>query len=460
MHRLLGSLCLLVVLVLMGCTSPQTATVETQPTPTEEAQPAEPSATATLVAPTATPESTATAEPTVTVALATPSLAPTDTPPPAPAAAGLDGTLVLYSTVVAVPAAGAATPAEPSYAFRTLPALPFVDPAVFDAFYGSDTLKDTLNLFFFNLRPQLSPNGRYLLVPGLTTRPEWGIEEGTGTWLLDLEAGTARRLLPDGKVATWSPASDAIAYVEGDTLYTLGIAEGAAPTPLFQHENLWWEYAHWSPDGHWIAAVSGELTPDENGALTLTYWLVPPSGEPARELTVQQDMSMDFFADELSWSPDGQYLLMRNKLFDMSGNRLSPTPANRLVWLPDGSHLLANGNDGLQIVTITGEEVARIGDTFAEQWALSRDGRRLAYTQGYSNEQSVFVYDLERGESRDIHSGPASLLRWSTYGRYVLLSIVQDNTPQIVAVSAEPDGAEQVVVENGELIEVVPYPVP
>ncbi|WP_374689431.1 hypothetical protein, partial [Promineifilum sp.] len=72
----------------------------------------------------------------------------------------------------------------------------------------------------------------------------------------------------------------------------------------------------------------------------------------------------------------------------------------------------------------------------------------------------VFVYDLERGESRDIHSGPASLLRWSTYGRYVLLSIVQDNTPQIVAVSVEPNGAEQVIVENGELIEVVPYPVP
>ena len=52
------------------------------------------------------------------------------------------------------------------------------------------------SMFFADFRPQLSPDGRYVVIPGLHSYPEYGVA-GPGLWLLDLVAGVARQLLPD-----------------------------------------------------------------------------------------------------------------------------------------------------------------------------------------------------------------------------------------------------------------------
>jgi Tol biopolymer transport system component len=362
----------------------------------------------------------------------------------------IDSTLVLYTTTVYL---------EKEYwAFKTWPPLPFLDSAVFDTLYGERQYAADMSMFFMDFAPKLSPDGRYVLVPGLASHPEAAIE-GTGTWLIDLELGEVRQLLPDGVIATWSPTSDAIAYVKDDTLYELGIAEGAVPTPLFQDARLWSIYAHWSPDGRWIAALtSGQET--TNGVMG-TYWLVPPNGGAARELMTHEVWAIDYSAGSMSWSPDGQYLLIHNRVFDLAGRRLSPDAeyAGRVSWLPNDSRLLMQTADGLSIVTIAGEEMARVSDTGAGAWAFSRDGRRLAYIQdGEAGAQILAVYDLEMGTSQTIGPGAGAPLRWSAEDSHLLMSVYRDNRVQIVSRSAEPDSDEEILVDEGLLIEVMPYP--
>ncbi len=428
---------LLVVAALIGC---RPGTTESEDTPT---------LAFTLEAPTQTLDP----------------LTPTPSPnPPTPVSslAGLDGTLIAYTSIVSAQPTSD-LPLQEHWAFKTRPSLPFLDPTTFDLLYGkAANARDGLGMLFDDYRPRLSPDGRYLLLPGIGSSPD-GIVQSTGLWLIDLVDGAARELLPDTQLATWNPAGDAITYVAGDTLYTLSVAEGATPQPLFQHSSLWPLYAHWSPDGRWIVTVTGvqhEPIGPEHTDLTLTYWLVPTNGEPARELTVREDLAMEYATGEMSWSPDGQYLMMRNEVFDLEGNQVSPERSGGIHWLPNDSVLLKNTSEGLRITTIAGEELAHVSDTFADEWVFSHDGRRLAYTtSGEDGSRNLAVYDLERGESQIVGPYSGEPLRWSADDSHLLMSVLRDGRVQIVAVSVESNGEERVIVEDGYLIEAVPYPV-
>ena len=183
-----------VLLTIVGCSSSLTASIN-KPT-------AATSSTAPTAAPTATPLATTTTTP-VLVTATPPAPAPTDTPTPtsiplptalATLPAPIANTLLLYTTPVDDPSGQA------YWAFRTLPPLPGPDPAAFDTLYGSNQGEGPAR-YFRDFRPQLSPDSRYILVPGLVSYPEYGVV-GTGTWLIDLTTGAARELLPDGVIAT------------------------------------------------------------------------------------------------------------------------------------------------------------------------------------------------------------------------------------------------------------------
>lgn len=454
--------CIVMLLALCGC-APQLIDEAAQFSPTavstaSETVAAALSSTAPIheeqAAPTPRQTPTAMSTPTISEVASTPSPTMSSSSAPNVLNLGLDSSLVLYTTDVNM---------DKGYrAFKTWPTLTFLDPTVFDTLYGERQYADDMSLFFMDFTPKLSPDGRYVLIPGLASYPEGAIE-GTGTWLIDLELGEARQLLPDGKFATWSPISDAITYVEGDTLYTLSIAEGAEPQPIFQHPDLWTQYAHWSPDGQWIAALTSSLegTDEYETGFAATYWLVPPDGGPARELTTQEAGAIEYCSCDMSWSPDGQYLLVRNRVFDLAGQRLSPDAdyAGRVSWLSYDSQLLMNTAEGLSIITIAGEEVDRISDTSVGAWAFSHDGRRLAYTQGREEgPRGLAVYDLDEGESQTIRPVAGAPLRWSADDSYLLMSVYRDNRVQIVAISVESNSEEEVFVDEGLLIEVVPYP--
>lgn len=431
---------------------------------TDEAQPV--ALTSTVVAPVdvgaANPSATPMPPESPTPSEAT-AFAPTPTLLPEPTVAPLGGNLILYAAAVDLPVASAPNGRMGRYfAFRTLPALPFLDSTFFDAFYGKTENMSPIGMFFDSFRPQPSPDRRYMLLPGLTAYPDAGIE-GTGTWLIDLEGGAARQLLAGGAAATWSPAADAITYVEGNTLYTLSIADGAEPRPIFQHPDLWSQYAKWSPAGQWIAALTTQESYEYETGYAATYWLVPPGGGEARELATQPAGAIEYSASDVSWSPDGQYLLARNRVFDLEGNLLSPDYPGVVDWLPGEPNLLSNGNDGLRLISIAGEEIARISEGyFANDWAFSRDGQQLAYTLPRGEEGAgAAVYDLDSKESRIVGTVPGavelSLLRWSADDSRLIAGVYMGERYEIWTLAAEPGGAVELLLEHAELIEVVPY---
>lgn len=451
---------LLTLLLIGGCAQDPAGKEVYSATPTTVgATPATTEATLPSVVPTLT-------QPAIMPLTSTLTATPTDVPPPqpTPTLVPVNGNLVLYAKVVAVQ-----TSPDPSdlwerhYAFRTLPELPFLQPSIFDVFYGKADGMGDIGMFFSDFRPQRSPDGRYLLVPGLVSYPEYGVES-TGTWLIDLEMGEARKLLPDGVIATWSPTSDAITYVKDGMLYTLGIAKEASPNALLQNENLWPMYAKWSPDGRTIATLIAE-NPDpidyQNPQFFAAPWLVPVNGETPRQLPVLEVFGAEYVSEQMSWSPDGQYLLVHNKIFDLDGNLVSPDYNAGVHWLPNDTRLLAHGN-GLWIVTMAGEPIAQISAPSIQDWAFSRDNRYIAYARKAADEaSSIVVYDLEEGTSRTVLQHSASPIRWSADDRSLILGTYGGDPggrPQITIVSVDPPGEERVLIDYAELIEVVPYP--
>ena len=417
-----------------------------------ENTPTSPPPTATAPQPTAT---STTAPPTAT-STTTP---PTATPAPAPTLPPrVANTLLLYTTAVADPSGQA------YWAFRTLPPLPQLNAAIFDTLYGPrDNLND-FSMFLANFRPQLSPDGQSLLVPGLASYPEYDVA-GTGTWLIDLTTGAARQLLPDGVIATWSPASDAITYVAGTTLYTLSTTAGATPQPLFEEPNLWPLYAKWSPDGRWIAAMSG-VQDEATGDVTFTYWLVPPDGGPARQFARRVSLVGEFNATEMSWSADGQFLLAHNFVYDLEGNQLLPTETGGLTWLPDRTQLLQRGN-GLRFLNVAGEDVDFVeqsADQWPIEWAFSRDGRRLAFSLSPTDGGiPLAIHEVENGQTEIVGVIPDAFyvfeLHWS--GEDATLLVTADHGEaryDIWTLPTAPNSTAERLIADAILIEAVPSP--
>ena len=467
------------ILLLGGCTSlPTIISDEQTPTPL----PASTSTDANLGSLT-TPNTSPSIEPTTTIATGTPTLAATLSTvtaepaqpilavTPATEVEALQDTLLLYTNLANLriaPTLSMDVMPDDYWAFRTVPSLPFLDPTIFDRLYGKYQYADDMSLYFLDFRPRPSPNSRYLLVPGVAGIPEAGIE-GMGLWLIDLNKGTSRELLPKGIIANWSPASDAIAYVQDDTLYTLNLDEGAAPQPVFSHEDLWTGYAHWSPNGEWIATLTSSLegTNEYETGYAATYWLVPSGGGVAKELTTQTAEAIEYCSCDISWSPNGQYLLVRNKVFDLEGNMLLSDYPGALTWIPNESHLLVNAQGELQIVSVSGEVIAHIADIqYPATWAWSRDGRRLAYSPGREKggtDAEIIIYDLDQGENQVVGIIPGAnsveLLRWSADNSKVIVGLDRENRDEIWIVAGQPGGETKPLMESALLIEAVSYPV-
>ena len=318
--------------------------------------------------------------------------------------------------------------------------------------------------YFLNFRPQMSPNKRYVLLPGIGGYVGPGSELGTGLWLADLQDDHLRQILPRAKIATWSPESDQITYVDDDTLYALTIDDDSTPIQLFTHSELVWLYARWSPDGRWIVTTSETKEQEDSSELEGldTFWLIPTSGDPVQQLTTKQSIAIEHIADEILWSANSQFLLIRNEVFNLSGEQISLPFSGQVHWLPNRPQLLLNGRDGLRLMTIEGKEIASISDSFSSAWTFSHDGQQLAYSQSTNddNQVDIFIYDIDKQKNQFINSIPISylsLLRWSSNDDYLFMDDGQESSP-IWVMSAQPNSTINSIVDKGILIETITIP--
>jgi hypothetical protein len=338
--------------------------------------------------------------------------------------------------------------------------VPPFDQPLFDTFYGGPPESEQPGRYLHNFAPQPSPDGRYLALPGIGGYDHPSGDLGVGFWLADLATGDLRQLWPQARPFTWSPDSQALTFADDDVLYTLDVTdETAVPTPLFTHPVLVDLWVRWSPDGRWIAAVTLEAAGvDETGypLQTEVLWLVPTNGEPAFELARRPHWAMEHVASEITWSPDSQYLLLHQEVINLAGDTVWPQTQGWATWRPGHNQLLVNQADGMRLMTVSGEEFYRISQEWLEDWALSHDGRQLAYVRP-GNETDIFLFNLETGEQQfagSIAGDKVGSLRWTADDAYLIIDGEQALTP-IWLMAAQPGSPARPLAAKGLLIDVM-----
>ncbi|MCP5095451.1 MAG: hypothetical protein GY943_07860 [Chloroflexi bacterium] len=349
-----------------------------------------------------------------------------------------------------------------AWQMKALPIISSFNAPILDTIYGEGFSGDGLSNYLLNFRPQLSPNGRYLLIPGIGGYQNPNGDLGTGLWLADLEEGTSHQLLPQTKVTTWSPNSKSLAYIEDGTLYTLSIINGSQPEPLFTHPNLNWLYARWSPDGQWIAVITTTMDGSQSATPVETLWLVSPEGGENKQLVTIQGSAIEHTADEISWSDDVQYLLIRNAVYNLTGEQISPDYLALTAWVPAQTSLLFNSQDGLRLTTTTGQEIATISNMKTKVWAFSHDGQYLAYTQPNGEQTDIYIFDLTQQTNHLISTMQTKddidmlrILRWSSDNDYLILDNWRDDSP-IWTIQANVGSTAEIILQDGFLIEIIP----
>lgn len=146
--------------------------------------------------------------------------------------------------------------------------------------------------------PRLSPDGKWL---------SYATSEGVR--LYGLETGESRVIKSIlAPVVDWSPDSQKVLYRDvllrdNQFITQLFVYELASRTttqidPDAEYENL---FAAWSPDGEWIAAIRRDLSVPAGDQI----WIMRANGSETRVLT----HTSNTFHNNLTWSPDGKYLL-------------------------------------------------------------------------------------------------------------------------------------------------------
>jgi eukaryotic-like serine/threonine-protein kinase len=310
--------------------------------------------------------------------------------------------------------------------------------------------------------PFWSPDGTRLLfrsARGIEVVPALG---GASRVLVPAEGGAT--LLP----GPWSPDGRQFAFARTDSLYVSPVAGG--PPRLLGHGGDMHSFS-WSPDGRWIAAVRGNrqsVDPTVHWFLgnlaPSAIWLFATGSDGREPLQVTDDHA--YHASPV-WLPRGRALLF---LSDAEGGldvyRLglagSGRPAGPAVRLTTGlnANAMSLAADGRRLayailadrsnvwaLPVSSDSVARIsqahpatsGDQTIESFALSPDGRWLAFDSNRNGTSQIYRAPLSGGEPEQLttDSGAHFWARWSPDGREIVYQSFGKGRRRLFVIPAE-----------------------
>jgi len=316
---------------------------------------------------------------------------------------------------------------------------------------------------------------------GFARAPRWSPDGGRllfhsarGLEVVPALGGPAKLLLPapqgDWVDGTWSLDGRSITYALGDSLY-VRLAEGGAPRGLTRLREA--HSCAWSPDGRWLACVSGNLRfvgNDHFGNIAVSsVWIVPAAGGPAIRVTVDEALNTS-----PAWLSGGRSLLY---VSDRDGGRDIYQVALGRDGRPAGAPTrLTTGLDAAQVsVSADGRRLAYSafthtsnvwslpipssglspvsqaepvtrGSQVIENFEVSPDGRWLAFDSDRGGVQQLYRMPLAGGEVEQLTLGaePAFHPTFSPDGREIAYHAFQGGTRQIFVAPAEGGAPTQI----------------
>ena len=351
------------------------------------------------------------------------------------------------------------------------------EPITDNAFY---CCQDDLWLRILLYPPQVSPDGRWIVVPG-SQEPE---SSGRGTWLLDLSGALQsgpkgfrnhRQIDNRQLFAPWSPGgSGQIAYVANDTLYVQDVINSQEPQALFNHQGML-DVAAWSPDGHHLATITvtqvdAPLQPGE-------VWVVSVAGGGTQSLGSFTVPATEYVpAQVLQWSPQSDRLVCN--LFSEGATVFAPDKGTSIIlngiyhalWSPDDEHLLTARPPGIVSPADGTLHPISVQETTIFDRAWAPGGKRVAYVTFHDSNPGdetagpgigeIYIVDVANmtaeliGQMESRSSGHT--IRWSPDGQYLLIDDFGNDTPIL---RFRADGAEhaEILFEDSFLVDVIPW---
>ena len=250
---------------------------------------------------------------------------------------------------------------------------------------------------------------------------------------------------PDQRLgwAAWSPTGDEIVYTSADTLYLRDLASDQ-PRFLLRAGNP--HSPAWSPDGRWIAFVSGNPQyPTFANLAPSSIWVVPASGGTPVRITADRPLHTS-----PAWLPDSRSLLY---VSDEEGGKdvywvglgRSGAPEGKPVRISTGldPHGISLSGDGRKLLYSLHSETANVyrvalqpgrsvslgdgepvttGSQLIESFSISPDGKWLAFDSNRGGNQDLWRMPLDGGAPPEpLSTGPEDEFqgKYSPDGKWV-----------------------------------------
>jgi Tol biopolymer transport system component/tRNA A-37 threonylcarbamoyl transferase component Bud32 len=324
------------------------------------------------------------------------------------------------------------------------------------------------------ISPDWSPDGRRLLfvsydsaAASILTMPPTG---GDVRRLYNVAQGGSVPRAPK-----WSPDGARISFELGDSLFTMA-ADGSGLTLLAHVRDV--HSLAWSPDGRWLAGVRGNATFVYGGSsfgnlAASTVFVVPAAG--GTPIMVSDSTTLNVSP---VWLPNGSAILYVSSggggrdiyLQPIGRNRQAEGTARRITTGLD-AHTIALSRDGKRLAyskyardlnvlmvrlspsgTVNARSAVPItqGNQAIEVARLSPDGKWLVYDSDLNGNADIFIIPSDGGTPKQLTDDPSDDLApdWSADGTLISFHSFRTGNRDVFTVGADGSGLAQATTDT------------